>query len=211
MTVQDPALVMWMLDPVLVQFPLDFTEKPEQAVTIRWDKLRTRKLDPLTPVKDLPLFKTFDSTTQYEGQKNPSPVTLRCEEPRVLAVLPADWLCESWIVGPQIPAEAQVTGREQYLADAKQQIDNVRDMQLSPPDQMNDCSPALRLHPDGSWRHSSEHHGDGEGFGSSIWMSTYLIDGIFQYWLLIGDGRCPDTLANYADPLRNYRSPMGAK
>jgi hypothetical protein len=98
----------------------------------------------------------------------------------------------------------QLTGREPYLADARQQIDNVRDMQLSPPDQMNDRSPALHLHPDGSWRHSSEHHSDGEGFGSSIWMSTYLIDGIFQYWLLTGDARCPDMIANYAEYAERY-------
>src|SRR5204863_2655068 len=99
----------------------------------------------------------------------------------------------------------QVTGRAQYLEDAKQQIANVRDMQLAPPDQMNDRLPALHLHPDGSWRHSSDHHGDGEGFGSSIWMSTYLIDGIFKYCLLTCDEWLPDLLVNsieFFDPQR---------
>lgn len=366
------VLAPWRIDAkegsprsVLVQFPIDFGGKAEQVVTARWDRPRTQRLDQLTPVKDLLVFKTIESTTQYEGQKKSAPVTLRYEEPRVLAVLPASWLCESWIVGPQIPASDdkwlpdfeqqwqtlfepqtkstlssnyaeqqldrtityykvyartgqqraalesyriatfyrnciytaeqtkrgrgalslkhslesangkgwmdikyayaeglaahylltgderclgtiddicaffdsdfgafirnnyskkprgwterfaaftllsklhayQVTGRAQYLEDAKQQIANVRDMQLSPPDQKNDRSPALRLHSDGSWRHSSDHHGDGEGFGSSIWMSTYLIDGIFQYWLLTGDERCPDMLANYAEFAERY-------
>ena len=366
------VLAPWRIDAkegsprsVLIQFPLDFTSKTQQTVTVRWDKPRTQKLDKLTPVKDLLVFKTIESKTQYEGQKTSSPVALRYEEPRVLAVLPARWLCESWIVGPQVAASDdkwlpefeqqwqaffepqtkstlssnfaeqqldrtityykvyartgqqraalesyriatfyrnciytgeqskrgrgalslkhslesvngkgwldikyayaeglathylltgddrclgtiedicaffdsdfgafirnnyskrprgwterfaaftllsklhayQVTGRAQYLEDAKQQIANVRDMQLAPPDQKNDRSPALHLHPDGSWRHSSDHHGDGEGFGSSIWMSTYLIDGIFQYWLLTGDERCPDMLANYAEFAERY-------
>ena len=370
--VSSKVLAPWRLDgisgsprSVLVQFPLDFAEKREQTVTVRWDKPRSRNLGGITAVKDLLIFKTIESTTQFEGQKKSSPVTLRYEEPRVLAVLPARWLCASWIVGPQIstaedrwlpdferqwqtlfepqtkstlssnfaeqqldraityykvyartgqPRAAlesyriatfyrnciyttdqtkrgrgalslkhsldsahgkgwldikyayaeglaahyllsgdercldtiedicaffdsdfgafirnnyskkprgwterfaaftllsklhayQVTGRAQYLDDAKQQIANVRDMQLAPPDQMNDQSPALRLHPDGAWRHSSEHHGDGEGFGSSIWMSTYLIDGIFQYWLLTGDEHCPDMLTTYAEFAERY-------
>lgn len=370
--VASKVLAPWRIDArdgsprsVLVQFPLDFSGKAEQAVTVRWDKPRTKNGDKLKPAKDLLTFKTIESTTKYEGQKTDTPITLRYEEPRVLAVLPAEWLCESWVVGPQVavaddkwlpdvdrqwlalfgpqtkstlsnnyaeqqldrpltyykvyartadkaaalesyraatfyrnciytadqtkrgrgslslkhsPASAngkgwldikyayaeglavhylltgdercvgtiedlcaffdsdfgnfiridyakkphvwterfaaftllsklhayQITGNPTYLADAKQQVDNVRDMQLNPPDQMNDKSPALRQHPDGSWRHSSEHHADGEGFGSSIWMSTYLIDGLFQYWLLIGDDRCPDMLTAYAEYAERY-------
>lgn len=366
------TLAPWRIDArngsprsILVQFPLDFSGRPEQTVIVRWDKPRARQLNELKPVRDLLLYKTIESTTQYEGQKTPTQVTLHYEEPRVLAVLPAKWLCQSWLLGPQIPAgddpwapdfEAQwqtlfdpqtkstlssnyaeqqldraityykvyartgrpnaalesyriatfyrnciytgdqtkrgrgalslkhspasangkgwldikyayaeglaahylltgddrcigtiedlcaffdsdfgafirnnyskrprgwterfaaftllgklhayeITGREQYLEDARQQIANVRDMQLAPPDQMNDRSSPLHLHPDGSWRHSSDHHGDGEGFGSSIWMSTYLIDGIFQYWLLTGDERCPDMVANYAEFAERY-------
>jgi len=70
---------------LLVQFKLDFSKQRNQRVTIRFDRQTksTAEFAPITP-------------------------TLRDEQglqgPRVLAVLPAEWLCASGIVGPQIPA-----------------------------------------------------------------------------------------------------------
>jgi hypothetical protein len=71
---------------VLVQFKLDFSKHKHQQVTVRFDR-RPRK-----------------TTSEFVSVAN----TLRDEKglsgPRVLAVLPADWLCASEVVGPQTPA-----------------------------------------------------------------------------------------------------------
>ena len=70
----------------------------------------------------------------------------------------------------------EITGNTKYLADAKDQVDHLYNMQNTPFDKKN---------PDGSWRHNSDDHGEGgDNWGSSIWMSTYVIDGLFQYWML---------------------------
>jgi hypothetical protein len=359
------VLAPWRLDAkdgsprsVLVQFPLDFTGRPEQTVTVRWDEPRTQKLDKITPVKDLLVFKTKDAMSKWEDKRKPVPVKLRYEEPRVLAVLPANWLCDSWVAGPEVPtadntifpafdqfwtgkfpdqakstlsddyAEQQldradvyykvyvrtgdkaaalesyriatyyrngiytaeqtkrgrgalsfkhsldgangtawldikyaycegpaihylltgddrfvgtiedicaffnsdfgsfirqdysrrrfrgfterfaafamlakmhaydIIGKPEYLADARQQVDHLYDMQNTPVDKQK---------PDGSWRHNSGDHGEGgDNWGSSIWMSTYLIDGLFQYWLLTGDARVPTMIVNYTEYTERY-------
>ena len=103
-------LAPWRIDAkdgsprsILIQFPLDFTGKAEQTVTVRWDKPRTKKLDTITPVKDLLVQKSVNAKSHWERQKEAVDVKLPYEEPRVLAVLPAKWLCDSWVAGPEIP------------------------------------------------------------------------------------------------------------
>ena len=68
-----------------IQFHADFHQHPSQQVRIAFDQRRTRSSTSFVPVKDTLL--------DPEGLKGP----------RVLAVIPAKWLCDSWVVGPQVP------------------------------------------------------------------------------------------------------------
>jgi hypothetical protein len=70
---------------LLVQFKLDFSKQRNQRVTIRFDR------QPKTTAEFAPITPTLRDEQGLQG-------------PRVLAVLPAEWLCASGIVGPQIPA-----------------------------------------------------------------------------------------------------------
>ena len=71
---------------LLVQFKADFSTQKTQRVTVSFNASTRRVGSNFVPVS-----KTL---IDAEGLKGP----------RVLAVLPADWLCASGIVGPQIPA-----------------------------------------------------------------------------------------------------------
>lgn len=70
---------------VLVQFKSDFRTKRTKRVTLVFNR-RPTKRGVLVPVRE--------TLIDAEGLKGP----------RVLAVLPAEWLCDSWVVGPQTPA-----------------------------------------------------------------------------------------------------------
>ena len=71
---------------LLVQFKSDFRTARERRVTLLFGKSPRRRGGPLVPVRE--------TLIDAEGLKGP----------RVLAVLPAKWLCDSWVVGPQTPA-----------------------------------------------------------------------------------------------------------
>src|SRR6185369_10270096 len=71
---------------LLIQFQVDFSKQKTQHVTVSFN---TR---PRTPRTDcVPVQQTLIDERGLKG-------------PRVAAVLPADWLCASGIVGPQTPA-----------------------------------------------------------------------------------------------------------
>ena len=70
---------------VLVQFKLDFSKQRTQRVTIRFDRQPKRTSADVASI----------ATTLRDEQG--------LQGPRVLAVLPANWLCASGIVGPQTP------------------------------------------------------------------------------------------------------------
>jgi hypothetical protein len=64
---------------------------------------------------------------------------------------------------------------------------------------------ALQLHPlhggeiYGAWLHTSESADEpGGGWITSPWLSAFLTDAIWKYWMLSGDPRCPASLAMYA-------------
>ncbi len=87
------ALEPWRIDgqegtirSVLIQFTLDFSSSAARTVTAQLNTPRQKNVDTFVPVAETLL--------DPEG----------LEGPRVLAVLPSRWLCDSWVVGPQIPA-----------------------------------------------------------------------------------------------------------
>jgi hypothetical protein len=69
---------------------------------------------------------------------------------------------------------------------------------------------ALQLHPgdgkepDGSWAHTGESQDEGEGWITSPWMSAFLADSIWKYWMLSGDARAPASLAMVAKFIERY-------
>ena len=71
---------------LLIQFTADFTRERTQRVRVVFGKARRKSMETFVPVAQTLL--------DADGLKGP----------RVLAVLPAQWLCESGIVGPQVPA-----------------------------------------------------------------------------------------------------------
>lgn len=82
-----------------------------------------------------------------------------------------------------------LTGDTQYVARAQAYFDGVYHLQTQPLDGKA---------PDGAWRHTAESHGDGEGWTTSPWMSALLMDSIWHYWMVTGDGRALESLAMYA-------------
>jgi len=71
---------------VLIQFKSDFSKQKTQRVTVIFNANRSRVDSDFVPVSR--------TLIDEDGLKGP----------RVLTVLPADWLCASGIVGPQVPA-----------------------------------------------------------------------------------------------------------
>jgi hypothetical protein len=84
----------------------------------------------------------------------------------------------------------EVTGDPLLLAKARRYFEAVWSLQTRP------------LHggePDGAWLHTSQSHSDRSGgWITSPWMSAFLVDAIWKYWMLSGDPRCPASLAMYA-------------
>lgn len=74
------------LRSILIQFKTDFSKQKTQRVTVRFDR-RSRK----TETNFVPVAETLIDKNGLTG-------------PRVQALLPADWMCASEIVGPQTPA-----------------------------------------------------------------------------------------------------------
>jgi imidazolonepropionase-like amidohydrolase len=83
----------------------------------------------------------------------------------------------------------ELTGDPAHLALAKRFFNAVLSLQVSPLDGKA---------PDGAWLHTSDSHGDGNGWTTSPWMSALLMDSIWKLWMLTGDARCPASLAMYA-------------
>ena len=71
---------------VLIQFKADLSRQKTQRMTVSFDARQTRKRSDFVPVTQ-----TLIDESGLKG-------------PRVAAVLPADWLCASGVVGPQVPA-----------------------------------------------------------------------------------------------------------
>ncbi len=90
-------LAYWWIDgkqgslrSVLLQFELSFAGKGTRKVSIAFDKPRTKSREALTPIADTQVVK------KEEG--------FEFHSPKVLAILPAKWLCESWVAWQQVPA-----------------------------------------------------------------------------------------------------------
>lgn len=69
---------------LLIQFPLDFSQQRTQRIKVQFQP--RKKHGSFVPVEE-----TLIGKDGLDG-------------PKVIALLPAKWLCESWIVGPQTPA-----------------------------------------------------------------------------------------------------------
>jgi hypothetical protein len=70
---------------LLIQFNLDFSRQRSQSVKIAFHQTRRTTRKTFTPVSQ--------TLIDEDGLRGP----------RVMAVLPAQWLCESWVVGPEAP------------------------------------------------------------------------------------------------------------
>ncbi len=71
---------------IQIQFQANFDREKTQRVKVVFGKPRRKNSSRFVPV--------VDTLIEPEGLKGP----------RVLALIPAKWLCDSWIVGPQMPA-----------------------------------------------------------------------------------------------------------
>src|SRR4051812_33120840 len=69
-----------------IQFQADFRREKTQQIRVAFGTARRKNGTAFIPV--------VDTLIAPDGMKGP----------RVLAVVPAKWLCDSWVVGPQIPA-----------------------------------------------------------------------------------------------------------
>ncbi len=85
----------------------------------------------------------------------------------------------------------EVSGDPRLLDMADRYFDASWTMQISPGDGRE---------PNGAWLHTGASHGDGDpdDWITSPWMSAFLVDAIWKYWVLTGDERCPASLAMYA-------------
>jgi hypothetical protein len=82
----------------------------------------------------------------------------------------------------------ELTGDPKCLDNAKRFFNAALDMQVHPGDGKA---------PDGAWLHTADSHGDGDGWTTSPWMSCFLTDAIWKYWMLSGDDRAAASLAMY--------------
>jgi hypothetical protein len=87
------ALEPWRIDgtdgairSIQIQFQADFQREKTRQVTVAFGKPRAGRTRQFVPV--------VETLIEPDGIKGP----------RVLALLPARWLCDSWIAGPQVPA-----------------------------------------------------------------------------------------------------------
>jgi len=89
----------------------------------------------------------------------------------------------------------ELTGDPEQLAMAKRFFEAVYSLQVTPLDGKE---------PDGAWLHTSDSHGDGNGWTTSPWMSALLMDSIWKLWMLTGEPRCTASLAMYAKFANTY-------
>src|SRR5262249_53417644 len=76
---------------VLIQFELPFPAQKSRKVLVAWDKERSLKRNEMTPVADTQVVQKTDG---FE---------FHC--PKVVATLPADWLCNSLLAWQQVSAK----------------------------------------------------------------------------------------------------------
>lgn len=89
----------------------------------------------------------------------------------------------------------EITGNLAHLDRAKRFFEAALTMQVKPFDGKE---------PVGAWLHSGQSHGDGNGFTTSPWMSAFLTDAIWKYWMNSGDFRAPASLLMYAKYTQRY-------
>lgn len=89
----------------------------------------------------------------------------------------------------------ELTGDPAQIAMAKRFFEAVYSLQVAPLDGKE---------PDGAWLHTSDSHGDGNGWTTSPWMSALLMDSIWKLWMITGESRCPASLAMYAKFANTY-------
>src|SRR5262249_15141444 len=87
------SLELWRMDgkdgairSLQIQFRADFRNGAWQQVKIPLDKRRTKTHARFVSVEE--------TLIEPDGLKGP----------RVLALIPPKWLCDAWVVGPQVPA-----------------------------------------------------------------------------------------------------------
>jgi Phage integrase family len=87
------SLEPWRIDgkegairSIQIQFQADSRRAKTQQVKVVFGKARGKNARRFAPV--------VETLIELEGLKGP----------RVLAIVPAKWLCDSWVVGPQVPA-----------------------------------------------------------------------------------------------------------
>jgi hypothetical protein len=80
----------------------------------------------------------------------------------------------------------EATGEPRYLGKAKRYFEAAYRLQVEP----LHGGPAT-----GAWLHTGESHSEGEGWITSPWMSAFLTDAVWKYWMLTGDTRAPASLA----------------
>lgn len=87
------SLEPWRIDgkegairSIQIQFQANFRREKTQQVKVVFGKARGKNARRFVPV--------VETLIEPDGLKGP----------RVLAIVPAKWLCDSWVVGPQVPA-----------------------------------------------------------------------------------------------------------
>jgi hypothetical protein len=87
------SLEAWRIDgregtirSIQIQFRANFSREKTQQIKVAFGKARSGRARQFIPV--------VDTLIEPDGIKGP----------RVLALVPAKWLCDSWIAGPQVPA-----------------------------------------------------------------------------------------------------------
>jgi len=96
----------------------------------------------------------------------------------------------------------ELAGEAAHLTKARRFFEAAYAMQVKPADGKG---------PDGAWVHTGSSHGDGSGWTTSPWMSAFLADAIWKYWMLSGDDRCPASLAMYAKFIARHAVTPDAK
>ncbi len=91
------SLAHWWIDgkkgtlrSVLVQFASPVADKAPAKVTVSWDKPRTKSREKLTPIAETQAIQAGDGFDFHA--------------PKVLALLPSEWLCASRVAWQQVPA-----------------------------------------------------------------------------------------------------------
>ena len=89
----------------------------------------------------------------------------------------------------------EITGNLAHLDKAQRFFEAALAMQVQPGDGKE---------PVGAWLHTARSHTDGNGWTTSPWMSAFLTDAIWKYWMNSGDPRAPASLLMYAKYAQRY-------